>query len=101
MTPVKQQGQCDSCGEWLKRDRVSLSKEQIVDCDSSRSMMDDSVFPERLQGTGGFPPGVPQLADQTCIVQAVSVHHCGKSITRGIRLGGNEHRVECAVEAGG
>ena len=76
-----------------------------MDCDSFRSecnedLTDDSVFPERLQGAQRFLPGVPQLADQTCIEQAVSVHHYGKSTTREIRFGGNEHRVECAVEAG-
>ena len=79
--------------------RVAQSKEQFVDCDPSRSecnedLMNDSVFPERLQGAQQLPPGVLQLADQTCNQQAVSVQHCGESITRGIRLGGNEQRVE-------
>ena len=85
------------------RNRVSLSKQHFVDCDSSRSECNEDLmiaFPERLQGAQRFPSGVPQLADQTCIEQAVSVHHDGESTTRGIRLGGNEHRVSCAVEAG-
>ena len=41
-----------------------------MDCDSFSSecnddLMDDIVFPERLQVAWRLPPGVPQLADQT------------------------------------
>ena len=78
MTSVEHQGQWDSCRECLERNRVSVSTQQFVDCDSSRSMMDDSVFPERLQGAPQLPPGPSQHADQTRIEQAVSVHHCGE-----------------------
>ena len=84
--------------------RVSLSTQQFVDCDSSRSECSEdlmdwiALFPERLQGGQRLPPGVPQLADQTCIEQAVSVQHHGESITRKIRLGGNEHRVSAGLK---